>query len=69
MSISERIACIRQNSLNWRERVERPSPNEETTCDINKIRMSLYENQESWRKRAESRNEEESMQCLKELKN
>ncbi|CAH8460023.1 unnamed protein product [Heterobilharzia americana] len=53
MSISDRIACIRQNSLNWRERLGRPMTEEERPCNLNQIRMSLCENQEAWRKRVQ----------------
>ncbi|KAK4473683.1 hypothetical protein MN116_003031 [Schistosoma mekongi] len=59
MSISERIACIRQNSLNWRERVEKEAPTVDRSCGINKIRLSLVENQESWKKRVESKMDHE----------
>ncbi|KAH8850671.1 Supervillin [Schistosoma japonicum] len=59
MSISERIACIRQNSLNWRGRVEKEAPNIDRSCGINKIHLSLVENQESWKKRVESKTDHE----------
>ncbi|CAH8460731.1 unnamed protein product [Schistosoma turkestanicum] len=53
MSIRERIACIRQSSLNWRGRVEKEEPNTDRSCDINKIRSSLVQNQESWKQRVQ----------------
>ncbi|VDO95952.1 unnamed protein product [Schistosoma margrebowiei] len=57
MSIRERIACIRQNSSNWRERVEKEEPNLDRSCDINKIRLSLVEKQESWKQRVDYKND------------
>lgn len=57
MSIKERIACIQQNSLNWRERIEKQEPNVDRTCDINKIRLSLVEKQESWKQRIDCKND------------
>lgn len=57
MNHLNRIACIQQNTLNWRERVEKEEPNVDRSCDLNKIRLSLVEKQESWKQRVDYKND------------